>query len=148
MKKFFILATLAVVLICGTVGYFSTPVEIEEYGVTTVQYDEKTGTYFAEVTQRYEVEPTAETKVGMPVSYYKTKNTVLGVSSELVSKDVIQARVNRDAWMGVGIGGGICWVIVLCLFLAEARRQRRIDTIIMELDKAEAAYLAKKAHED
>lgn len=148
MKKFFILALLAVILISVGVGYFCSPVEIEEYGVTTVQYDEKTGTYFVEVTQRYEVEPTAETKVGMPVSYYKTEDTVPCINSVLVSKEEIQARVNRDVWTGVALGGGICCVLLLCLFLVERCRQKRIDALMMKFDKAEAAYLAKKAHED
>jgi len=107
MKKLLMMTLFVVAIVVGT-GLFFHPV-IKEYGKTTVQYDEQTGKYFAEVTSRYEVKPTAGIKAGMPVSYYKTDGTVLQVNSKLETKEEILARIENDIKMGSIIASVICW---------------------------------------
>lgn len=134
MKKIFIFVTLAMVVLSISMGYLFRPV-VEEYGVTTVQYDEQAGTYFAEVTSRYEVKPTAEIKVGMPVSYYKTDGTVLRVSSTLESEEDVQARAISHMWLGLGTGVSVGWLVFVFILWCEYRRRKQLEARIAENGK-------------
>lgn len=109
MKKLLLMTLFVVAIMVGT--WLSFHPVIDEYGETTVQYDEQTGTYFAEVASRYVVKPTAEMKAGMPISYYKTEGTSICVSSKLETKEEILAKAERDVKVGIGVGGIICWLI-------------------------------------
>lgn len=123
MKKLLLMTFSVIVLVVG-VGFLYHPT-LEEYGETTVQYDEQTSKYFAEVTTRYEVEPTVEMKTGMPVSYYKTDKTVLRVSSKLETKEEILARAESEVKVGLYVGGAIGWCIGVFFLWGEYRRQKR-----------------------
>lgn len=100
--------TLVIGLVTGLVVVLY-PLKVEEYGQAVVQFDEKNGTYFVNVVCRYEVEPAQETKVGMPVSYLKTKGVDYRISSKLQTKEEMVKAVKKDIWSGGIFAGLISW---------------------------------------
>ena len=99
------------------------PCEVEEYGQAVVQFDVKTGAYFIDVVRRYEIEPTSETKVGMPVSYLKNKGVDYRISSNLQTKEEMINESRKESRRGCLFVGVIFWCIGALVFLFNKRRR-------------------------
>lgn len=124
MKKLLLLTLVCGLVAAGAVIVFS-PVEVEEYGQAVVQFDEKNGTYFVDVVCRYEVEPTRETKVGMPVSYLKNKGVDYRISSKLQTKEEMVRSAEEDICSGAIFSVLIFWGVGALVLLGEYLGRKR-----------------------
>lgn len=128
-KKLLFILIFLVVCFVGVGLSLSSPI-ILQYGVAPVQYDEQTDTYFVEIIKRYKVKPTAETKVGMQVSYYRTNNSELSVSSKLETKEEILAREKSEdnRLIAFCCFFFLCiWGVFLWIDSCSSRKQRTIN---------------------
>lgn len=108
-KDLLILSLVCFGLTLGIIYLYSPDVGV--YGQTVVQFDEKRGTHFVEITYRQDIEPGGEIAVGMPVSYMQTSGTVLYVSSKVQSLEEMIEERKKNARLGCLAGGIVCWCV-------------------------------------